>query len=501
VLAAPPLNPEVEQLFGFRTDNFPSEFHVSPRVGFSLNLSEEADESFDESRPAFLIRGGVGEFRARMPSDLYTSALSATGLADTEQQLLCIGSAVPIPDWTTYRSDPYAAPTSCAGGPGLPSSFVSDLPSVTVFDPNFKAPRSWRASLGVQHGVFGDFTLSADVSYARGVSLYGARDLNLNTTPAFTLDDEGGRPVYATPNAIVPTTGEVNAGTSRRFAQYGQVLEFNSGLQSDTRQLTLALDGETRGGTYLRLSYTLQDTRDQSSFTCCSAARAFSSPSTAGNPNVAEWAPGDWDTRNSIRAVISQPVTSWMNITAIGRLSSGRPFTPEVDGDINGDGASNDRAFIFDPKTTSDPVAAAAMQSLLASAPARVRDCLNAQLGTIAGRNSCRGPWTPSLDLQANIRPSGFNLDRHVTFSLIGSNVLAGLDQLLHGGNLRGWGQYNRADPTLLYVRGFDPITHRFVYDVNSRFGSNNVWHRVYRQPFVLTLKAQFTLGSDERGR
>ena len=27
------------------------------------------------------------------------------------------------------------------------------------------------------------------------------------------------------------------------------------------------------------------------------------------------------------------------------------------------------------------------------------------QLGAIAGRNSCASAWTPSLDLQANIRP------------------------------------------------------------------------------------------------
>jgi hypothetical protein len=92
-------------------------------------------------------------------------------------------------------------------------------------------------------------------------------------------------------------------------------------------------------------------------------------------------------------------------------------------------------------------------------------------------------------------------MHRKMTFSLIGSNLLAGLDQLLHGSNLRGWGQFNRADPTLLYVRGFDPATNTYRYDVNGRFGSNNASRQVYRQPFVLALQARLTLGPDPRDR
>jgi hypothetical protein len=141
------------------------------------------------------------------------------------------------------------------------------------------------------------------------------------------------------------------------------------------------------------------------------------------------------------------------------------------------------------------------MQTLLQTAPSRVRDCLTQQLGTVAARNSCRGPWTPSLDMQANFIPQGFGMKGKATFSLIAANVLAGLDELLHGSNLRGWGQYNRADPTLLYVRGFDPATNSYIYDVNGRFGSNNVSRSVYRQPFVVALQARVNIGPDPRDR
>jgi hypothetical protein len=61
--------------------------------------------------------------------------------------------------------------------------------------------------------------------------------------------------------------------------------------------------------------------------------------------------------------------------------------------DINGDGIVNDRAFVFDPGSTSDTSVARGMQSLLLDGPRAARDCLGSQLGRIATKNSCVGPW------------------------------------------------------------------------------------------------------------
>ena len=54
-----------------------------------------------------------------------------------------------------------------------------------------------------------------------------------------------------------------------------------------------------------------------------------------------------------------------------------------VIGDVNGDGYSNDRAFIFDPASVSDPAMAAAMNRL-ADSPELVAQ-LGAQARTFAG--------------------------------------------------------------------------------------------------------------------
>jgi hypothetical protein len=131
-------------------------------------------------------------------------------------------------------------------------------------------------------------------------------------------------------------------------------------------------------------------------------------------------------------------------------------------------------------------------------APASAKSCLRQQLGTIAGRNSCNGPWTQSLELQANLRPSFLGLDRRLTVSLITVNMLAGLDQLFHGrGNLHGWGQQVRPDGTLLYVRGFDPAEQRFIYQVNERFGNTRGSANAFRSPFQLAIQARYAIGPD----
>ena len=192
------------------------------------------------------------------------------------------------------------------------------------------------------------------------------------------------------------------------------------------------------------------------------------------------------------------PVNAAIELTTIARLSSGAPFTPLIASDINGDGARNDRAFIFDPARTADTAVAAAMRRVLASASPSVRDCLTQQFGSVAARNSCTGPWQPAFDLQLNVRPNILGLDRRLTLSIVTTNLISGIDELLHGENgAHGWGAARYPDATLLYVRGFDPQTESYVYAVNERFGSTAASATAFRIPFQIGFQAHFALGPD----
>ena len=403
---------------------------------------------------------------------------------------------MPIPDWTGYLADPASIPSQCQDA--VTTVAITPSPNATVFDPGFTAPRAWRGSLGIQRRLLGTLMASLDATYARGVSQYGFRDLNLAPAPGFTLPAEGNRPVYVAVADVVPATGALSSVDSRLDARFGEVLAVESNLASDTRQLTVGLSGITGRGAAFQLSYTYTHARDQSSFSGGAASQGFAAATTAGDPNLPEWATSSFERRHSILATVTYPITGALEITTIGRLSSGAPFTPVVGSDINGDGARNDRAFIFDPTSTGDTATASSMASLLATAPANVRACLERQVGTVAGRNSCHGPWQPSLDFQLNWRPSWFGLDRRLTVSLLTVNLLGGLDDLLHGaGDLHGWGSATAPDPVLLYVRSFDPATQQFRYAVNGRFGSTVGANAGIVMPFQIGFQARLTIGPD----
>ncbi len=487
---APAFNPLVDSLFGRRTDHFPSELSVSPRMGFTALLGGGGGFA------STIIRGGVGEFRSPTPSGLFAAAQGATGLPGTESQLVCIGDQVPIPDWTSFALDPSTIPTQCVGGAG--TTFNQSQPNVVVFNPSFTSPRAWRASLGVQRRVFDRIGLNFDANWTSGISQYGFSDLNLDTIPKFRLADENNRPVYVTPADIDPASGVVNSAASRLHPELGDVIQVQSNLRSESGQVTLGLNGFTDAGAVYSISYTYTKARDQSSFACCSATAGFSSPTTGGNPNQPEWSNSNFQREHAFIGTLTVPLNSAIEVTSIARLSSGAPFTPLVASDVNGDGARNDRAFIFDPSQTADTAVANAMRRVLANSSSSVRDCLLGQIGSVAARNSCTGPWQPAFDIQLNIRPNVWGLDRRLTLSIVTTNLISGIDEVLHGENgAHGWGAVRLPDPTLLFVRGFDQSTNSYIYSVNERFGSTAASAAAFRVPFQIGFQGHFALGPD----
>jgi len=493
---APARDSAAAAAFGVYTDVIPSELHLSPRFGFTWMPGGGGFGGGIGGGANNIVRGGIGDFRSLTPTGLYAAALAAPGSSNAEAQLVCIGAAVPTPDWSLYEQDPSSIPAQCEDT--VTAVTILPHPNVTVFDPGYKAPRALRASLGVQHRVHTLYTVSVDASYARGLDQYGFKDLNLNTQPAFTLANEGGRPVYVPADSIVPATGTLSPTASRVNPALGQVLVIGSDLESDTRQLTLGFGGQTKRGGSFQVSYTYTRARDQSSFSCCSASQGFSAPTTAGDPNVREWSTSDFERPHAFLATVTYPINGAIEITAIGRLSSGAPYTPIVGSDINGDGARNDRAFVFDPASTSDTAVANGMRSLL-NGGASGAACLQQQLGQIAARNSCRGPWQSSLDFQINWRPSFLGLDRRLTLSVLTVDLLGGLDEWLHGSaHLHGWGFAAAPDNVLLSVRGFDPVANAYLYTVNGRFGSALTANGGATVPFQIAFQGRFTIGPDQ---
>lgn len=485
----PDLNPQVESLFGVRNDVVPNKVYVSPRVGFSWSYGSAAQvQGFQGAArgPRAVVRGGIGVFQNTPSPNLIASAIDNTGLPGATQQLVCVGAAAPVPDWEAYAADPGSIPSQCADGT-TGSAFANAAPNVSLFSPDFSSPRSIRSNLHWSSPILSNrFNFQIEGTYSLNLNQQGITDLNFNNEQRFALADEAGRPVFVLPGSIVPGTGAVASRNSRVATEFSRVTEIGSDLRSESRQLSTRLSPVRFSPNFnWSLAYVLSDVREQ--------VRGFSN--TAGNPLSTEWARSGFSSRHQIVYNLGYNFFDFARVNWFGSVRSGAPFTPMVAGDVNGDGYSNDRAFIFDP-ATADPSLSSAMRNLLDNGSHEARACLASQIGELAGRNSCRGPWFSTASMSITFNPLKVRMPHRSSLSFSLSNPLGAADLLLNGsGKLRGWGQPAPVDQALLYVRGFDPAAQRFRYEVNERFGGTNRAVTGMRIPVTLTAMLRFDLG------
>ncbi|HEY4215778.1 MAG TPA: carboxypeptidase-like regulatory domain-containing protein [Gemmatimonadaceae bacterium] len=492
-LDQPELNAAVQDQFGVRNDHLPDALYVSPRVGFAWTYGTASQVgAFNGAAriPRAVVRGGIGVFQNSFNVALPGQAMSINGLPSGVQQLNCTGAATPVPAWGTYGSDPGSIPTQCADGTAG-TVFASTSPNVTLFDPNYASQRSVRSNLQWAGAVLGNrFMGGVNGVYSRNMNQPGFVDLNLDPTAKFTLPGEGNRPVFVQASSIVPATGSIASRDGRVSTQYNHVTELRSDLSSDSKQVIFQLSPLGNNTTYTwGLFYALNSVRDE--------ANGFTS--TAGNPFDVTSGRAAMDWRHEIQFDVGYNLLDRVRLFWVESFFSGFPFTPTVSGDVNGDGYGlNDRAFIFNPSSVraTDTTLASSMQSLLASSPKSVRSCLERQLGQLAGRNSCEGPWTSAASLRIDFNPVKVRLPQRTLLSLSIGNPLGGADLLLHGENhSHGWGQNAVPDSRLLFVRGFDPVAHSYVYQVNQRFGKVSQTVTPTRNPVTLTARVQVDLG------
>jgi hypothetical protein len=290
--------------------------------------------------------------------------------------------------------------------------------------------------------------------------------------------------------SIVPATGSIASGDARISSQYAHVSELRSDLKSESRQFSVRLSPVTFSTSFAwSLAYVYGNVRDQ--------VHGFGS--TAGNPLEVTWGRSALDSRHQFVYTLGYNFFNTVNVSWYGQFRSGTPFTPLVASDVNGDGYANDRAYIFDPATTADPAVAAGMEALLEHGSGAARDCLRRQLGNLAARNSCEGPWTSTANLSLTFNPLRVRMPQRATLSFNVSNPLGAADLMLHGSNhLHGWGQAAFPDQSLLYVRGFTPDGRgagSYTYEVNQRFGATMPAFSASRLPVTLTAMLRFDIG------
>ena len=482
-------NSRLDSLFGVRSATVPSVTSLAPMAGFTWHLGPRSDGYAASSTS---LTGGIRDYRGLLNVRSLEPFARETGLAGAGLQLLCIGDVVPVPAWNSYGESLDAIPTRCADGSAT-SVFVESGAPVNVIAEDLSPSHSWRADLRYQKKLTASTLIALSGTSATNLNQPGWTDLNFTGSAQFVLAGEGGRPVFVPSQGIVPATGALSTAGSRRFSTYTQVMQRRSDLRSRAQSITATLDYQPlvwRDGSRtllpLYVAYTLSDTRAQ--------ANGFTA-STAGDPRETEWEPEGFS-RHSLRLSTFIRVPDVAIISVGVHARSGEAFTPLVNGDINGDGRVNDRAFVFDPLHAPDSALASGMSALLGASSA-ASSCLRGQVGSVARQRSCRGPATAMMNATITIDPALTRLYNRGSVRVLLTNVLSGADQLLHGGNTRGWGQPAFPDRTLLSVRGFDAASRRFFYTVNPEFGTTTRYRNAYGIPFRITLDVKLELAPD----
>jgi len=481
---------DVERAFGYRTGKAPTDNNnISPRLALAYDLSGDGNS---------VLRAGAGYFFGRVP---YVLAGNVLGSARPLFNLTCTGSiadgdptAPPSPlDYRNWSTDGSNNPSSCAGEGGF-----SGVPTYTIWSNEFEYPETFKANLGYERLIGERTNVALDVIYSRSTNLYTVRNLNLRSAQ-FQLENEGGRNVY-TPAALF-TPGSANILGSRIYSNLGDVfVNYNDG-RAEAWVATFEAQHRLFENTMLRGSYTYTRSYDNSSYSCCTASSGFSNPNVgAFGPNDIggigdddrAWGPSDFARDHTFILSGSTRLPLDIGLSAIWRLQSGRRFTPEVSGDINGDGVSfNDRPFVFAPENLPISATGDAATTIRQNYAEMLQEnsCIGDYVGQIIPRNTCMTPWVNQLDLRLT---RSFNTTRGQRAELQVDlfNVLNGIGQLRcddeefrsalrSGDDLPGWCGWGRfttisgSARNLYSTSGFQ--NGEILYSPSTSFGRESV--------------------------
>jgi hypothetical protein len=488
-LQAPAFNPLVEEVLRRRTDVVARDLNnIQPRLQVKWDV-------FGDQKTT--VRFGAGAYSANIVhwAQLSNILQSGTNLSDLAliENPATPQREIPIPDFPAYRRNPLAVP-------GLTGT-QRGAPYLNLVGDNFQAPTTWKANIAFRQLIAKRFYVGFNAYTARTINNFMYQDLNLRQTPAFTLANEAGRPVFAPLSAILRTSNENPATAAARAypvpnpaavnsnPSLGRTLELNGVSNVWQRGLILEAGVVLPKGGSLNATYTLNRTEDDNSYNCC-IARTSTLTAIVGDPRaLAENRGGaNTDFRNKVVIFGTSPQVAGFRLGFRYVGLGGSPFSPIIFGDITGEGTgllvnSNKRAFVFDPAVIRANPNATVFERAVADAMERVlnnpdnigRDVLLANLNQIAPRNEIYNRMWHNIDIRIS-----YTLDSK-TIPSLGKNSLEILAECFNFGNLLNREAGARelvpgGNQVLLQALGIDPIAERqgrtqYAYRVNTNFG------------------------------
>lgn len=451
-------NQVVYDELGISTDNSINTFQIQPRVQFNWNVGERGTD---------IVRFGAGIFGSALnPYSMLNNMLfDGTRIAGVD---ITDPALIPSPNFASYRNDPTTAP----GRDLINNPAVEKLVTINTNSSDVKVPTVYKANVSINHFFSPTLRIGLSAYGTWGRNNYMYVDRNMVDDPSFRIAAEDNRGVYVPASTIKTSNGAANWVNSRKTDQIGRVLEMNS--EGKVNSYTVVIDGTYRyyKDGQINVSYTWNDTKDNTSYNGNVANTATLSLMVKDDPrDLSRMTYSDNQFRHKV--VFYGTLPSIWGVTMGLRFSgiAGTRYSLAVSGNVNGDFvSSNDLAYIYDPNNSNTPTYLSdGINAILNNPDAEqsIKDYINKNVGKVAERNGGINNFYGVFDLRL-AKMFRFYKTHGVEASIDIFNVANLLS--------KDWGVGHNLDKQNIYsIKSFDPEKLEYTYNVTSNTGVSNL--------------------------
>ncbi len=442
-------NPVTESKLLINTTNSLADYNnIQPRFQLNWDINGKQKD---------LLKFGGGIFSAQPVSYLQLNNIQNSGTIVGSIDVS--GAAVPAADFVSYRKDPSTTPGIKPG-----ESYISTINAVSD---DFQVPSIYKLNLSYNRFFNSRFRAGINLLWSKTVNNYVYYDRNIVDQPYFTLSNEGNRGVFV-PAASIPANGSTHWTKGRKATDLGRVLELES--EGILNQKAIVIDASVRYGVdgYFTISYTKNDTKDNTSFDCC-VANTSTFRAIKDDPRDQTMAYSDFQFSDKLVINAATPSVAGIQLGAILNGVGGTRYSFLTGGNksINGDFVlTNDLAFVFDPKNTAVAEAIRTnMQSLLDNKDVTqsVKDYITNSAGKVAERNGGVNPFYYTVDLRLT-KDVKLHKTHMISLSADCFNFMNLLDK-------NKGVSYNHGNINLVTMTTFDQKTLNYNYNVEAGAG------------------------------
>jgi hypothetical protein len=417
----PTANPLAVSLYGYATDEVPSDITVSPRAGFNWDLSGAGTGRRQQ------LRGSLGYFGGRTPYVWLSNQYGNTGI-----EFRRLSVSFNAANRVAFVADPNNQPTNVGGAASN---------EIDVIDPDYAYPKTVRGNLAYDRGLPFGLVGSVELLFSKTVKDIDYENINLLQTA--TRPD--GRPFY----------GRLNT-------TFSDVILLTNTSQGNAWNVATKLDRPFRNGWLASGSYMFGRSRTVNDGGSSQARSNWINTYSPGDindvpPATSNFDPGHRVTISGSYQFDLRRASLMASIYYNGQ--SGRPYAYAYNTDVNGDGGTgNDLLYI--PLPGEFPFTNGTYDDLINFI--NLGDCSDAGMtpGTIVERNTCRGPWTNSIDFRLAVDVPINRVQAQVTFDL--QNLINLFDS---SKGLVEYATFNQLQPI---AATFNAATNTYTYSVNN---------------------------------